>query len=315
MTDKDTADRHTGVWPVMLTPFTEDLEIDWSSLENLIDWYISAGVHGLFANCQSSEMFFLSDIESLKLTRFVMDHVDGRVPVVASGHTASSPNHQVEQLQATAETGVDSVILISNRLASADEPEVVLLERLATLTERIPESVGIGIYECPYPYKRLLTDGVVRWSAQSGRYTFLKDTCCNLDTLRRRAEIVKGTRMHIANANAQTLLPSLKAGCHGYSGVMANFHPALYVWLTENWQAEPEKAEVLQQYLSTAALIESLDYPVCAKDFQRSIGNFTSDKSRTRPVGSYYAGHYSATMQQMVALGDALKSRLSLSAA
>ena len=65
-------DTYRGVWPVMLTPFDENRQIDWESLKKLIDWYIAAGVHGLFANCQSSEMFFLSDDESLRLTRFVV---------------------------------------------------------------------------------------------------------------------------------------------------------------------------------------------------------------------------------------------------
>jgi Dihydrodipicolinate synthase/N-acetylneuraminate lyase len=53
-----TNDHYRGVWPVMLTPFDDNREIDWESLKKLIDWYIRAGVDGLFANCQSSEMFF-----------------------------------------------------------------------------------------------------------------------------------------------------------------------------------------------------------------------------------------------------------------
>ena len=48
-----------GVYPVMLTPFTEDNKVDYESLGRLIEWYIDAGVAGLFAVCQSSEMFFL----------------------------------------------------------------------------------------------------------------------------------------------------------------------------------------------------------------------------------------------------------------
>ncbi|SKA23928.1 dihydrodipicolinate synthase family protein [Consotaella salsifontis] len=305
-------DRHSGVWPVMLTPFTDEMEIDWASLERLIDWYIGAGVHGLFADCQSSEMFFLTDKESVELTRFVVDYTAGRVPVVASGHTAGAPSRQIEQLQAIAETGVDSVILISNRLATADESDAAALKRLIALTEKIPTSVGIGIYECPYPYKRLISDEMAKWCAQSGRYTFIKDTCCNLETLKRRAAIVEGTQLHIANANAQTLLDSLKAGVHGYSGVMANFHPELYVWLVENWQSQPEKAEILSHYLTTAALAESLDYPVCAKAFQKEIGNFTTDRCRTRPIGGYYANHFPTTIRQMIALGNEMKQLLSI---
>ena len=51
---------NNGVWPVMLTPFTDDNRVDYDSLEKLINWYIENGVAGLFADCQSSEMFFLS---------------------------------------------------------------------------------------------------------------------------------------------------------------------------------------------------------------------------------------------------------------
>ena len=49
-----------GVWPVMLTPFTEDGRIDYNALEHLVNWYIDKGCDGLFAVCQSSEMYYLT---------------------------------------------------------------------------------------------------------------------------------------------------------------------------------------------------------------------------------------------------------------
>lgn len=153
--------KYVGVWPVMLTPFDERKEIDWASLEKLVEWYLAAGVHGLFADCQSSEMFFLSDDEARKLVRFIVEKVDGRVPVVASGHTATAFDHQREQVAGMAETGVDGVIFISNRLAQAGESDEAALEALKQLTVAVPERVDLGIYECPYPYKRLLSDDTV----------------------------------------------------------------------------------------------------------------------------------------------------------
>ena len=296
----------------MLTPFDEQREIDWDSLKKLIDWYIDAGVNGLFANCQSSEMFFLSEAESLQLTRFVLEYTAGRVPVVASGHTACGLSQQIDQLGRMAETGVDSVIMISNRFAMPGESDDVVLDNLKKITAAVTDKVGLGIYECPHPYKRLLSDEVVSWCAQSGRYTFIKDTCCRIDTITRRIELVKGSRLHIANANGQTLLPSLQAGAHGYSGVMTNFHPELYVWLCDNWQQEPEKAAIVSAYLSTASLAEYLDYPICAKDYQKSIGNFASVAARVRESGNYYSAHFQSNMQQMVQLGEVLKKQLGI---
>ena len=301
-----------GVWPVMLTPFDDRREIDWESLERLIEWYLAAGVQGLFANCQSSEMFYLSESESLRLTRFVVNHVQGRVPVIASGHTACGLSQQIEQLAKIAETGVDSVILISNRLAMPGEDDQVVLDTLAQITHALPPTVPLGIYECPQPYKRLLSDAVIAWCARSGRFSFIKDTCCRIETIARRLALMAGSSMRLANANGQTLLASLQAGAHGYSGIMTNFHPELYVWLCQHWRHQPEAAATLADYLGTASLLEYLDYPVCAKDYQVHLGNLRTVASRARDASNYYANHYPLNVQQVLRLGERFRQQLGI---
>ncbi|HBR4785337.1 TPA: dihydrodipicolinate synthase family protein [Klebsiella pneumoniae] len=310
MTTRIEEQKYTGIWPVMLTPFNDQREMDWHSLEKLVEWYLAAGVHGLFAACQSSEMFFLSDSESRQLVKFIVEKVDGRVPVVASGHTANAMSQQIEQLSAMSETGIDGLILISNRLALAGEEDRQVLSSLQQLTAALPKDLDLGIYECPYPYKRLLSDEVVAWCASSGRYTFIKDTCCSLPVIEKRLKLSQGSRLHLANANSQTLLASLQAGCQAYSGVMANFHPALYVWLFENWRTEPEKAGQLADYLSTAALAENLDYPACAKFYQQQIGNFSSIACRSKNSQSYPESFYPAAIDSMIRLGETLQTQL-----
>ena len=74
-----------GVWPTMITPFTKGDDLDLGALESLVDWYIDGSVDGLFAVCQSSEMFFLSLEERVRLARAVVEFAEGRVGVVASG--------------------------------------------------------------------------------------------------------------------------------------------------------------------------------------------------------------------------------------
>ena len=106
-----------GVWPVMLTPFTDDNRIDDASLKRLVDWYIDRGVDGLFAVCQSSEMFFLSLEERVHLTQKVIQYADGRVPVIASGQVSDTPEGQLEEINAIASCGPAAVILITNRFA------------------------------------------------------------------------------------------------------------------------------------------------------------------------------------------------------
>jgi 4-hydroxy-tetrahydrodipicolinate synthase len=72
--------------PVMLTPFKDNGEIDFDGLTRLTEMYLDAGVKGLFANCQSSEMFELSDDEKLRIVKHVTKIAETRVPVVAVGN-------------------------------------------------------------------------------------------------------------------------------------------------------------------------------------------------------------------------------------
>ena len=49
-----------GIYPVMITPYREDLSIDWQAVDSTVEFYIQQGCTGIFAVCLSSEMFQLS---------------------------------------------------------------------------------------------------------------------------------------------------------------------------------------------------------------------------------------------------------------
>lgn len=273
-----------GVYPVMLTPFTENNEVDYEALGKLIDWYIEKGVNGLFADCQSSEMFFLSLEERVKIGEFVKKHADGRVPVVTSGHISDSLEDQAKELTAIAGTGADAVILLTNRLAKENESDEVWLENLKKLLEMIPKDVPLGFYECPYPYKRIISPELLKCCADTGRFYFIKDTSCDIENMKAKLEVIKGTNLKLFNANTSTLLETLELGASGYSGVMANFHPELYVKLCNIYKENPSKARKIADFLTVASLIERQVYPVNAKFYQKSIGNFNSIMTRTRDI-------------------------------
>lgn len=273
-----------GVYPVMLTPFTENNEVDYEALGKLIDWYIEKGVDGLFADCQSSEMFFLSFEERVKIGKFVKDRAAGRVPVVTSGHISDSLEDQAKELTAIAETGADAVILLTNRLAKEDESDEIWLENLKKLLEMIPEDVPLGFYECPYPYKRLISPELLKWCADSGRFYFIKDTSCDIENMKAKLDVIKGTNLKLYNANTSTLMESMELGASGYSGVMANFHPEVYVEFCKTFENNREEAREIADFLTVASMIERQVYPVNAKYYQKKIGNFNSIVTRTRDI-------------------------------
>ena len=109
-----------GVWPVMLTPFTEENRVDEAALEKLVDWYIDRGVDGLFAVCQSSEMFFLSFEERVHITELVVRFAAGRVPVISSGQVSEDLSEQVREVEAIWKAGAAAVVLITNRFCQRE---------------------------------------------------------------------------------------------------------------------------------------------------------------------------------------------------
>lgn len=252
-----------GVWPVMLTPFQDNNELDYTALEELIEWYIAHGASGLFAVCQSSEMFHLSLEERVRSADFVCKKVHGRIPVIASGHISDSFAGQVEELLKIAATGVDAVILITNRLAAREESDEVWISNLQKLLKEIPDDIKLGLYECPYPYKRVLSPEMTRFCADSGRFYFLKDTSCDIENIKAKLEVCRGTNLKLYNANTATLLESLKLGAVGYSGVMANTQCSLYTHLCSHF--EDQELLKLSDELTICALIERQLYPQNAK--------------------------------------------------
>ena len=252
-----------GVYPVMITPFTDQNAIDWNAVDEIVEFYVRQGCQGVFAVCQSSEMFYLSEDERVELARRVVKAAAGRLCVVASGHVSDGYEDQVRELRRVADTGVDAVVMLSNRLAAQDEDDDVLIRNMHRLLKALPD-VNFGVYECPHPYKRLLTERVLKEMADCGRFSFIKDTCCDADRIARRVQVLGG-RVKLFNANAATLRETLLAGADGFSGIMANYHPELYVWLMENLHSRPEDARRLAAFLSMMSAAEGCCHPVCAK--------------------------------------------------
>lgn len=272
-----------GVYPVMITPYTDDNKIDFEAVDRIVEFYAQQGCQGIFAVCQSSEMFFLSEDERAELAARVAKASAGRMCVVASGHTSENLEDQIRELKRVAASGVDAVVMISSRLAKPDEDDDVLIANMNAILDAIPGTV-FGMYECPMPYKRLLTPKVLEAMAASGRFAFIKDTCCDADMIAERIRILDG-RIQLFNANAATMLETLRSGCAGFSGIMANFHPDLYVWLCENYEKQPEKAEKLMAFLSLMSGSERCCHPVGAKyhmnlvNVPMTINSRTTDKS------------------------------------
>lgn len=229
--------------PVMITPFTSELKIDYKGLSALIDLYLSSGAKGLFANCLSSEMYHLSDEERLSLVKHVVKHVNGRVPIVATGSFGNNLSAQSAFAKKMHQTGVDGVILITSHFAAKDETDAVMMSNIDKFLAMTP-GVPLGTYECPSPYKRILTPETFKHLIDSNRFIYHKDTTLDQARISVKLELCKGTSLQFYDAHAPNGLFSLQHGAKGLSCIAGNLYPEIFSWLCEHADDSSRAADV-----------------------------------------------------------------------
>ena len=298
----------------MITPYKQDGSIDFETAEKYVDFYFDSGITGIFAVCQSSEIFFLSLEERVELNRVVYKRAkelekkhNRKFTVVSSGHISDSLEDQAEELNAVWRSGTDALILITNRLDINNEGDDVFIENGKKLLSRLPDNVKLGLYECPYPYKRLVTPKILDWCLSTGKFFYMKDTCCDAAVIANRCKQLKGSSFLLLNANCQTLLESMKAGGNGYCGIMCNFHPKLYAALAESFEKDPEKAALIQSVIGPLGFTEAgLPYPLTAKYHMGLCGMPSALIARNRK-GEELSDYAKSCMEQMKKATDAFE--------
>lgn len=276
-----------GFIPVMLTPFKNNGEIDYSTLTRLTEVYLEAGASGLFANCLSSEMFELTDTERIEAIKHIVKTVDGAVPVIATGTFGGPIEKQADFVKRVHETGTEAVIVITSLLAEESDSDEYFNSQVFDLIDQTP-GVPLGFYECPVPYKRLLSADQLKSFVDTKRVIYHKDTCLDIDQVKAKLKATEGAKFGLYDAYMVHAVESLKAGSSGLSCIQGNYFPELIVWLCDNYNNEAMAGEVkkVQQFLIDNMDVMHNVYPIVSKYFLQKRGLNISTFTR-RKVGEF----------------------------
>jgi len=257
------APRSWELWPVMLTPFKEDKSVDWTALDALTDWYLENGADGLFACCQSSEVWELTAGERLEIAARVVKRA-GPAPVVAGGLPAFDPAAVSEFVSALEGHGVQAAVITTSQVAEKEESDTLWRQRIQAILRAVPR-FSLGLYEAPSPYKRLLTADTVRWAAETGRFVFYKDTSCDVSAIAGRVPAIQGTPLRLFNAHVPILVDANRHGANGFSGIAANAYPNLVSFAVHALTEQPQRVAVVQEFLTRNEPVLNRNYPMSAK--------------------------------------------------
>lgn len=251
--------RFEGIMALLLTPFHDDLSIDWSAYEKYLDWQLHWEPHGLFAVCGTSEMKWLSLEERLELARLAVKHAGDRT-VVATANLGSDLTQHANEVAQMIETGVSGVVLVPPPGLGKDPK--ALQEYYAGLIESA--SVPVFLYEWPQSDPYLLDPAIYATLVEQHGLMGIKDTTCTLDGI--KAKIDVAPQAIVYQANMPYLLDAVKAGARGMMAVTtaACADLALSFWRNAE-QGEYAAAERDHFQLVTLDAVQRYGYPATAK--------------------------------------------------
>lgn len=96
----------------LITPMLANGDVDWPALDNLIEWHVDSGTHGIVPMGTTGESATLDTVEHLQVIKRTIDVVGGRIPVVA-GTGSNSTAEAIHQTQEAQAAGADACLLVT----------------------------------------------------------------------------------------------------------------------------------------------------------------------------------------------------------
>lgn len=207
--------RYQGVFPVVPTTFKEDGSLDLASQKRCVDFMIDAGSQGLCILANFSEQFSLADEEREVLTRTVLEHVAGRVPVIATTSHYGSAVCAARSQRAQAMGASMVMVMPPYHGATFRVPEAQIHEFYARLSDAI--QIPILVQDAPASGTVLSAPFLARMAREIEQVAYFKVEVPGAATKLRELIALGGEAIEGPwdGEEAITLLADLDAGATG----------------------------------------------------------------------------------------------------
>lgn len=207
--------RYKGVFPVVPTTFDGSGALDLESQKRCVDFMIDAGSTGLCILANFSEQFVLSDAEREVLTRTILAHVKGRVPVIVTT-THFSTDVTIARSVLAQQLGAAMVMVMPPyHGATIRVGEAQIYEYFARLSDAI--AVPIMIQDAPVSGTPLSVPFLARMAQEIQQVAYFKIETPGAASKLRELIRVGGAAIEGPwdGEEAITLMPDLDAGATG----------------------------------------------------------------------------------------------------
>jgi 4-hydroxy-tetrahydrodipicolinate synthase len=232
-----------GIYVAMLTPFTADGAINEKELRGIVEFQVTAGVHGLFPISSVGEYIHMAREDKFRIMEIIMEQNHGRARV-CPGVGSSLPAESIILAKKAKALGCDAVVVAPPYYFPLSQ------ENIEKYFETIADAVDIPIilYNVPL-FTQPLSYDVVKRLARRSNVVAMKDSSGSMVDFLHFMDKVRiiGEDIHILTGREETLFPCLMVGGKGCMTATSGILPEIMLGIYEAWRAgDYEKAKELQ---------------------------------------------------------------------
>lgn len=211
----------TGSLPAIPTPMQDDGSLDIPALKRMLDWHVAEGTDGIVVVGTTGESPTVDFDEHCLLIKTTVDHIAGRIPVIA-GTGANSTPEAIELAQYAKDAGADahlSVVPYYNKPTQEG-----LYQHFKAIAEAV--ELPLILYNVPGRTVADLSNDTTLRLAQVRNVVGIKDATGNLE---RAADLIKRAPKGFAmySGDDATGVAAVLLGYHGCISVTATVAPKL----------------------------------------------------------------------------------------
>lgn len=210
----------TGAGVALVTPFKEDLSVDYDQLEKFIDFQIDNGTDSIVICGTSGEASTMSHDEQIEVVSACVSHVNGRVPVIA-GAGANCTDEALNLAKRSEKAGADGLLVVTPYYNKATQKG---LEEYYTT---VGNSVDIPIIMYNVPGRtgtNIQPATAVKIAKSVDNIVAIKEASGDIGQVAILAALADGC-LDIYSGNDDQVVPLLALGGKGVISVLSNVAP------------------------------------------------------------------------------------------
>lgn len=288
----------TGAGVAIITPFKEDLTINYDKFAELIDYQIEHGTDSIIVCGTTGEASTLSHEEHIECIRFVVEHTKKRVPVIA-GTGSNCTNTAIYLSKEAKKAGADGLLVVTPYYNKATQKglighftDIALASDLPMVLYNIPGRTGCNIQPETAAYLCKNVDTIVAMKDATGNISQVAQTILECEGM-----------LDLYSGNDDQIVPLLSLGGKGVISVLSNIAPRDTHDIVEKYLAGDTKGSLDLQlkYLSVINALFCEVNPIPVKKAMNFMG-FEVGTLR-KPLTEMEDAHAEVLLKEMKKVG------------